>query len=76
MDHTTCPKCGLSFISAEDAAKIIGVSYTRVRAILNDSPERLNAFKVGCVWIIPEQAAREFHPLASHRPCKKGNEVT
>lgn len=69
---TVCPECGLAFISAEDAARIMGISYPRVRAILNDHPERLNAFKIGGNWIIPEQAARQFKPLPPHRPPKKG----
>lgn len=71
-----CPNCEreLSFISAEKAADIIGVSYSRVRAILNDNPGRLKAFKVGERWLIPEHAAKEFKPLPPHRPPKKYTE--
>lgn len=65
-----CPNCELSFITAEEAAEIIGVSYARVRAILNDKPERLGAFKIGRDWIIPKHAAKEFRPLPPHRPPK------
>ncbi len=64
----TCPKCGIILLSAEDAARIIGISYPRVRAILNTHPERLSAFKIGNIWIIPEQAARKFQPFPPHRP--------
>lgn len=56
-------------VSAKEAADIIGVSYSRVRAILSDDPGRLEAFKIGNVWLIPERAARSFQPLPPHRPC-------
>ena len=69
-----CPECGLVLLSAEDAARVMGISYPRVRAILNHNPERLSAFKVGGTWIIPEQAAREFRPFPPHRPPKKEKE--
>ena len=71
----SCPECGLVLLSAEDAAKVMGISYPRVRAILNHHPERLSAFKIGSVWIIPEQAAREFRPFPPHRPPKKEKDV-
>lgn len=67
----TCPNCGFPLVSAEEAARIIGVSYARVRAILARRPERLRAFKVGRAWVVPEQAAREFRPLPPHRPPKE-----
>jgi hypothetical protein len=67
---STCPNCGLCLVSAEEAAEIIGVSYSRVRAILSRRPERLQAFKVGKIWLIPERAAKEFRPLPPHRPRK------
>jgi len=63
-----CPCCSTLFVSAKEAASIIGVSYSRVRAILVRRPERLQAFKVGSMWLIPEHAAREFQPLPPHRP--------
>lgn len=63
-----CPTCGQSFVSAEEAARIVGVSYARVRAILADHPERLCALKLGRTWLIPEQAAQKFQPLPPHRP--------
>jgi excisionase family DNA binding protein len=66
----TCPNCGFPFVSAEEAAQIIGVSYSRVRAILACHPERLRAFRVGRAWLIPESAVRAFHPLPPHRPRK------
>jgi hypothetical protein len=65
-----CPECGYKLISAEEAAKIIGVSYPRIRAILSKQPERLHAFRIGKVWIIPERAALEFKPKPAHRPSK------
>lgn len=74
QDNSTsinCPNCKFCLISAEEAASIIGVSYARVRAILNCQPERLSAFKLGKTWVIPEKAAREFKPLPPHRPPKK-----
>jgi hypothetical protein len=71
----TCPGCGLPLVSAEEAARIMGVSYSRVRAILSRRPERLQAFKVGKIWLIPERAAKEFRPLPPHRPRKTRSEA-
>lgn len=69
VEVSNCPSCGLALVSAKEAADIIGVSYSRVRAILASAPERLQAFKVGSSWLIPERAARSFQPLPPHRPC-------
>lgn len=66
-----CPACGQSFVSAEEAARIMGVSYARVRAILADHPERLSALRLGRTWIIPKQAAQEFQSLPPHRPRRR-----
>ncbi len=75
LSASFCPECGLVLLSAEDAARIMGISYPRVRAILNRNPERLDAFKIGKTWIIPERAARQFRPLPPHRPLKKKRET-
>ncbi len=66
----SCPECGLVLLTAEEAATVMGISYPRVRAILNNHPERLGAFKIGNSWIIPEHAAREYQRLPAHRPSK------
>ena len=58
-----CPSCDLSFASAKEAADIIGVSYSRLRAVPAYQPEQLSAFKVEDRWLIP------------HRPRKTGGEV-
>lgn len=70
-ESSICPSCGIDLISAEEAAEIMGVSYARVRAILANNSERLNAIKIGKTWIIPENSARNFKPMPSHRPAKK-----
>lgn len=67
---SVCPICGMSLITAGEAARIIGVSYSRIRAILSHNPKRLQAFRVGKTWVIPEIAAREFQPFPPHRPQK------
>lgn len=64
----SCPECKLSLISAQEAARIMGLSYARVRAILASRPERLQAFRIGKTWVIPEFAAKEYRPLPAHRP--------
>ncbi len=64
----SCPECKLSLISAQKAACIMGISYARVRAILASHPERLQAFRIGKTWVIPEFAAKEYRPLPPHRP--------
>lgn len=65
---TSCPGCGVNILTAEDAARLLGVSYSRVRAILRKDPKRLRAFKIGKAWAIPENAITEFVRFPPHRP--------
>ena len=48
------------FLSVTEAAREIGLSRTRIIAIINDGSGRLNAEKVGGVWIIPAEDVERF----------------
>jgi excisionase family DNA binding protein len=48
------------FLSVTEAARETGLSRTRILAIINDGSGRLNAEKVGGVWIIPAEDVERF----------------
>jgi len=48
------------FLSVTEAARETGLSRTRILAIINDGSGRLNAEKVGGVWIIPVGDVERF----------------
>jgi excisionase family DNA binding protein len=48
------------FLSVSEAARETGLSRTRILAIINDGSGRLNAEKVGGVWIIPAGDVEKF----------------
>lgn len=48
------------FLSVTEAARKIGLSRTRILAIINDGSGRLNAEKIGGVWIIPAGDVEKF----------------
>ena len=49
-----------NFLSVTEAARETGLSRTRILAIINDGSGRLNAKKVGGVWIIPAGDVERF----------------
>lgn len=48
------------FISVTEAARKIGLSRQRILAIIHDGSGRLNAKKIGGVWIIPAGDVERF----------------
>ncbi len=48
------------FLSVTEAARKIGLSRQRVLAIIHDGSGRLNAEKIGGVWIIPAGDVEKF----------------
>ena len=48
------------FLSVTEAARATGLSRTRILAIIHDGSGRLNAKKVGGVWIIPAGDVERF----------------
>jgi excisionase family DNA binding protein len=48
------------FLSVTEAARKIGLSRQRVLAIIHDGSGRLNAEKIGGVWIIPTGDVEKF----------------
>jgi len=52
-NEVACPDCGERLFSAQQAAAELGVSPSRVYAILRHHPERLQAARVGRRWVIP-----------------------
>jgi len=56
----TCPGCGERLLSTRQAAGELHVSVSRVHAILARDPERLQAFRVGHRWVVPESGVRAY----------------
>ena len=48
------------FLSVTEAARETGLSRTRILAIIHDGSGRLNAEKIGGVWIIPAGDVERF----------------
>jgi excisionase family DNA binding protein len=48
------------FLSVTEAARETGLSRTRILAIIHDGSGRLNAEKIGGVWIIPVGDVEKF----------------
>lgn len=48
------------FLSVTETARATGLSRTRILAIIHDGSGRLNAEKVGGVWIIPAGDVEKF----------------
>lgn len=48
------------FLSVTEAARKIGLSRQRILAIIHDGSGRLNAEKIGGVWIIPAGDVERF----------------
>jgi len=49
----SCPGCGERLFATQQAAVELGISTSRVHAILQRHPERLRAVRVGRRWLIP-----------------------
>ena len=48
------------FLSVTEVARKIGLSRQRILAIIHDGSGRLNAEKIGGVWIIPAEDVEKF----------------
>jgi excisionase family DNA binding protein len=48
------------FLSVTEVARKIGLSRQRILAIIHDGSGRLNAEKIGGVWIIPAGDVEKF----------------
>lgn len=57
--------CGTVFLSPEEAALLLGVTYGRIRAILSRHPWRLGAIRIGRGWVLPAEAVAAFNPQPS-----------
>ena len=49
------------FLSVTEVARETGLSRTRILAIVHDGSGRLNAEKIGGVWIIPAGDVEKFN---------------
>jgi hypothetical protein len=56
----TCPGCGERFLSPKHVAAALGLSLSSLYDILHRHPERLEAFRVGHRWYIPESAVDAY----------------
>jgi hypothetical protein len=69
-----CPKCGARVLTTSEAAQELGISASRVRAILR-KPWRLDAGKVGQPWVVPGDSLKTFRaqPTGVHLPKQQNN---
>jgi len=56
----------MKLLSANDAAKILGVHHSRVRVLIREG--RLKAQKVGRAWVILEKDLKKLKILKRGRP--------
>ena len=57
-----CPVCGLELHSTAQAGRSLGVTGSRVRALIDPAQPRLAAVRVGWGWILPAPAVAQFEP--------------
>ncbi len=57
---SACPKCGAAFLSVKQAAQALGRSIFYIYAILDQDPGRLQAFRVGRRWVIPQRGVNRY----------------
>jgi len=56
----------MKLLSANDAAKILGVHHSRVRVLIREG--RLPAQKIGRTWVIQEKDLKKLKILKRGRP--------
>jgi hypothetical protein len=61
----SCPICGLALWSTAQAARSLGVTSSRVRALVAQDAQRLPAARVGWGWLVAAQGVTEFRPQPS-----------
>lgn len=60
-----CPICNLQIYSTAEAGDTLGVTDSRIRALIDRSRPRLPAARVGWGWMVPAPAVDKFEPQPS-----------
>lgn len=58
----------IQFISAKEAAELLGVSKQRIIHLINEG--RINAERVGNAWVLLKSEVERFEPNRPGRPSK------